>query len=180
MHRAWLVTSLLVATTNVAVAGGYVGIGIGTAPAMTSDDDSLDSDGRSGRLFVGSRWGQISVEGAVHNFGVLAPGRDPYEMYQGSVAGKASVPLGNGFEVFGKLGLQRTWLVNPIDSFDKAGNGFLLGAGVEYKLNLAVAQISLFIDYQFNKATVEGDRESSMSARACGPSASRSDSERRM
>ena len=157
MNRAWLVTSVLVAMTTPAAAG-YVGLGIGTAPAMNDDADSLTSNGRSGRLFVGSRWGQISVEAAVHKFDVLSPGREPFDLYQGSVAGRASFPLGNGFEAFGKLGLQRTWLVNPNESFDKAGNGFLVGGGFEYRFNLVLAHASVFIDYQFNKATLDGAR----------------------
>lgn len=160
MKRACLVATVLLASTQLATAGGYVGLGIGTAPAMNNDGESLSlaADGRSGRLLVGSRWGQISLEGALHKYDALSPGREPFEVYQGSVAGKASFPLGNGFEAFGRVGLARTWLVNPIGSFDKEGNGFLLGGGFEYKFNVAPTQLSLFIDYQYNAAKLDGDR----------------------
>jgi len=158
MKRACLVATVLLASTQLATAGGYVGLGIGTAPAMNNDGEelSLAADGRSGRLLVGSRWGQISLEGALHKYDALSPGREPFEVYQGSIAGKASFPLGNGFEAFGRLGLARTWLVSP--NLDKEGNGFLLGGGFEYKFNLAPTQLSLFIDYQYNAAKLDGDR----------------------
>jgi hypothetical protein len=160
MKRACLVATLVLASTPLATAGGYIGIGIGTSPAMTDDsaDLNLAADGRSGRLLVGSRWGQISFEGALGKYDVLSPGRQPFELYQGSIAGKASFPLGNGFEAFGRLGLQRTWLVNPIGSFDKDGNGFLLGGGFEYKFDVAPTRLSLFVDYQYNAANLDGDR----------------------
>ena len=159
MKRAGLVATVLIASTQLAGAGGYVGLGIGTAPAMHDDGDlGLSADGRSGRLILGSRWGQISLEGALGKYDVLAPGRQPYELYQGSVAGKASFPLGNGFEAFGRLGLQRTWLVNPIGTFDKEGNGFLLGGGFEYAFDVAPTRLSIFIDYQYNAAKLDGDR----------------------
>jgi len=158
MKRACLATVLLVASMTHATAGGYVGLGIGTAPAMKDDDNVLDSDGRSGRVFLGSRWSQISLEGGLHKFDVVSPGRQPYELYQASVSGKASFPLGNGFEAFGRLGLQRTWLVNPVGSFDKEGNGWLVAGGFEYRFDLAPTSLGLFIDYQFNKAKLDGDR----------------------
>ena len=160
MKRACLVATLLIASTPLASAGGYVGLGIGTAPAMTDDSAELNlaADGRSGRVLLGSRWGQISLEGALGKFDVVSPGRQPFELYQGSVAGKASFPLGNGFEAFGRLGLQRTWLVNEIGSFDKEGNGFLLGGGFEYSFDVAPTRLSMFIDYQYSSAKLDGDR----------------------
>lgn len=158
MKRACLTLGFLAASSSAAFAGGYVGLGIGTSPAINDDQDVMVSEGRSGRLLVGSRWSNFALEGAVHKFGMTSPGRQPFDFYQGSVAGKLSFPLGNGFEAFGRLGLQRSWLRNEIATFDKEGTGWLAGAGFEYRFNLAATSGSLFVDYQYNDVKLDGDR----------------------
>src|SRR4051812_209393 len=108
MNRASLLAVILVAaSSSIASAGGYIGLGIGTAPAVGSDVTSIDtlpSDGRSGKLLLGTRWGRISAEGAIQKFDMT------YSVYQASAAGKLNFPLGNGFEAFGRFGLQHTWM----------------------------------------------------------------------
>ena len=105
------------------------------------------------------RWAQISAEGSVGGYSLLQTGtrNTGFDAYQASAALKASLPLGNNFEVFGRGGLQHLWLKGADPEFDASGNGFLLGAGFEYRLNLGIGQGSIFIDYQFNKAKLDGD-----------------------
>lgn len=166
MLRAALVV-IVVATSGVAHAGGYLGLGIGTSPGMSSDKDQFEADGRSARVFGGSRFGQVSVEGAIGGFGVLQnnspnPGLNPLgTMYLASAALKASLPLSDGFEVFGKVGVAHTWLSasDKDPTFDASGNGLLLGAGAEYRFKPSfVGSASIFVDYQFNKTGLQGDR----------------------
>ena len=38
------------------------------------------------------------------------------------------------------------------------GNGYLLGVGAEYRLDLTIASGSIFIDYTYNKAGFQDDR----------------------
>lgn len=165
MKRALLVTSLLAAASTPAVAGSYLGLGIGTSPAISEDSDRLGSDGRSGKVLLGMRFARISLEGGLgaYDVTILDSGQPkPYgETYQLSGAVKLSLPLGNNFEAFGRAGLHHTWIRSKLpddDRSDVSGDGYLIGAGFEYRLNLLVGQGSLFIDYQVNKAKLEGER----------------------
>jgi len=162
MNRAVLVASLVVATSGTAKAGTYLGLGIGTAPAMTEDSGRIDSDGRSAKVLIGSRWGNVSLEGAIdgnalarsNDRGVISPFGD---LYQATGALKLNLPLGNNFEAFGRAGVHHTWVNADNDALKAQGNGLLLGAGVEYRLNLGVGAGSIFVDYQFSKASLTGD-----------------------
>jgi len=166
MKRAALAMTMLAATSGVASAGGYLGLGVGTGPALDGDVE-LYSVGRSGKLLAGSRFGQFSIEGALGQFDARLSNNDPLDFYQASIAGKVNIKLGDGFEAFGKLGLQRTWLNHSSPTIDRSGNGYLVGAGIEYRLDLAVASGSIFLDYQYNDATLVDhmSRESEVSAR---------------
>lgn len=164
MKRACLAVMFVAASSGVANAG-YLGLGIGTGPAMDSDAMEFESVGRSGRVIAGMRWGQLSVEGAIGGFdavGAMRSRNNVDDVYQASAAAKLSLPLGSGFEAFGKGGLQRTWLrlQNSDETFNVSGDGYLLGAGFEYKLNLGVAGGSLWVDYQYTTASLTGDRQS--------------------
>src|SRR5262245_24435608 len=115
--RAALVTVILLAASSTAArAGGYLGLGIGTAPAIHADGDRLVEDGRSARFVAGTRWGNFGVEGAVGGYGVLnanspSPGLNVLgDLYQLSVALREILPLGGGFEAFGKGGVHHTWI----------------------------------------------------------------------
>jgi opacity protein-like surface antigen len=167
MYRAGLVVILLAVSSGVASAGGYLGLGVGTAPAVNSEAPDLESDSRSVRIFMGSRFGQISVEGAIGGFDILRvnapnPGLNRFgTMYQASAALKASLPLGDGFELFGKAGVHHTWAsASELDeSFDASGNGLLLGVGAEYRFKPGfLGSASIFVDYQYNRTGLEGER----------------------
>ena len=167
MYRAALVVILLSVSSSAAFAGGYLGLGLGTSPGISSDNDRFDSDGRSARVFGGSRFGQLSIEGDIGGFGVLQrnspnPGLNPLgTMYQAAVLLKASLPLSDGFEVFGKAGLHHTWLSasHRDPTFDADGNGFLLGAGAEYRFKPSfLGSASIFVDYQLARTGLDGDR----------------------
>jgi opacity protein-like surface antigen len=162
MTRACLAAVMFVAaTSSVAAAGTYLGLGIGTGPAINDSADRLHPDGRSGRLLVGTRFGQVSAEGSIGRYGLAfdqSGGILPFgTAYQASAALKVSLPLGNNFEAFGRGGLQHTWLSAKSSELDSSGNGYLLGAGFEYRLNLVLGQGSIFVDYQYNKTKLEND-----------------------
>jgi len=167
MKRACLVATVLLASTQLATAGGYAGLGIGTSPAISDDNDALGAGSRSLRALLGSRWNNFALEGAFSGYEVSSvPGssnRGTFDAYQASVAGKLSFPLGSGFEVFGRLGLQRTWLNSSSAPayaiYEVAGNGFLVGGGFEYRFSAGPAGASVFVDYQVNHAKLSGERE---------------------
>jgi hypothetical protein len=162
MQRLGLGLALVLASTTVASAGTYVGLGIGseTSGSATRSDGidagGMDGFGRSGRLMVGTRISKLSVEGQLSRFD-LEFGAQPYQSTQAAAALKLSIPLGNNFEVFGRGGLQRTWLSPQGSGYAAAGSGLLLGLGLEYRLNLALTAASVFVDYQHTSSSFTDD-----------------------
>jgi Outer membrane protein beta-barrel domain len=161
MKRAGLAVVTLAALTGSASAGTYLGLGIGTSPAVSEQTDRLESGSRSGKLLLGTRFGNVAVEGSLGGFDMLIADQAGTlktfgSTYQAAIAGKLSVPLGNNFEAFGRAGIHHTWIDTDVDANAVSGNGLLLGAGIEYRLNLIVGQGSIFMDYQYSRATLEG------------------------
>jgi hypothetical protein len=149
-----VVTGLAISTP--ALADGYLGLGIGTQPAV--NDEMMNTavpEGRSARALAGVRFGYVSLEGALNGFSVVANAGD-HNVYQLSAALKLSLPLGNHFEAFGRAGLERTWL--NLDSGDLSGDGYLFGGGFEYRLSALIANASVFVDYSYHTATLEDGR----------------------
>ncbi len=162
MKCAALAVILVATSSGVASAGGYVGLGIGTAPAISTGTDAQESpDGRSARLLLGSRFGQLSVEGALGGFDTIisdSRGTIAYDVYQASIAGKLSLPLGNNFEAFGRVGLHKSWWTNERPELEVGGSGLLFGAGFEYRIKTVAGQGSVFVDYQYSSAELKAER----------------------
>ncbi|HEY5922298.1 MAG TPA: outer membrane beta-barrel protein [Kofleriaceae bacterium] len=155
MSRTVLALVLVAASASVASAGPFVGLGIGTGAASSGELDTLDENGRSGRLMVGYRFpalgpGQISIEGLGTRYGMISPDGTERTGTTLGLAGKYSFPLQDNFEVFGRLGLQRTSIS------DVSGSGMLIGAGAAFKLPVAVANISVFVDYTIQHSSLSG------------------------
>lgn len=159
--RTLLAVAIVAGTGSAASADTYLGLGIGPAASIGGDMQSFQEDGsRTGRLIVGSRFGRFSVEGNANRYGVFG-NAVAYDGTQLAVAGKYSLPLGNDFEVFGRLGLERTWLsTDATTRQDYAGNGYLFGAGFEYRLNLEAVTGSIFVDWTRTSTGFSGDSDS--------------------
>lgn len=152
--RSLLAVALVAASASAASAGTYLGLGIGTAASPGGDMPMATSDGnRTGRVILGMRFGRLSVEGNGERFGMFSHTNWQYQGTMLAAALKYSLPLGDSFELFGRAGLERTWL-NTNVAPDLAGNGWLLGAGFEYRLNLAATDASVFVDYQHTDTTL--------------------------
>lgn len=154
MLRCALALTFVAAATASASAETYLGLGIGTAPDVSTSNSTMpiQGNGRSGKLLFGLRFGRLSVEAAASRAGAFV---SPYgysaDATQLSAALKYSFPLGNNFEFFGRGGLEHTSLSLTEDihsADDSSGNGWLLGAGFEYRLNALIAGGSLFVDYE--------------------------------
>ncbi len=160
MMRALLAAAAITLPT-AAHAGTYLGLGVGTEPAMSDSatPDYAQGSGRSLRILGGMRFGNFSLEANFDGFGVVNPRvtTDNNE-YALSGVGKLSLPFGSGFEGYGRVGLERTWLSfgGPSQN-DFAGNGYLVGAGVELRLDALLAQASIFIDYTLHSTSMTND-----------------------
>ncbi|HEX4419547.1 MAG TPA: outer membrane beta-barrel protein [Kofleriaceae bacterium] len=156
MKRAlpFAIAGLMVISTT-ASAGGYLGAALGTEPSINDGLHSVAKPfGRSARGLAGIRFGHLSLEGALDGFNVLTQ-RGNQTVYQGSVALKLNLPIGNNFEGFARGGVERTWLSLDDSKFDFSGNGYQIGAGIEYRLNAILADASIFLDYSFHSATLD-------------------------
>lgn len=165
MKRAVLAVALVAGSSGAATAGGYVGLGLGTGPAVNSDQlsDRLVEDGRSGRLILGHRFGRIAFEGAVGKFDLAlsipnSRATVPYDVYQAQLSGKYNLPLGDGFEAFGRIGLHKQWFTTDTSELEASGTGLVLGAGFEYRFGTGIGGMSLFVDYQYSRADMSGDQ----------------------
>ena len=164
MTRACLAAVLLVAATAAtSSAGTYLGLGVGTSANVAGQMTTFSGDGdRSGKLIIGQQFGRISIEGTATRYGLLNYGHTPFDATEAAAALKLSLPVGNNIELFGRAGLERTWLSGP--QFDLAGNGFLVGAGLQYRLDLGIGAGAVFVDYNrtstnfqaSNKTTLQG------------------------
>ncbi|MDQ3363992.1 MAG: porin family protein [Myxococcota bacterium] len=157
MKRAALAVILLAASSGVASAGGYIGLGVGTGPSLDAGTGEMDSVGRSGRLVLGSRLSRLSIEGALTGFDMQWSNTGKTDVYQGSVSAKLNLPLGDGFEPYGRLGVQRTWLSTEDERYDMAGNGLVFGAGIEYRFSAGIGAASLWLDYQYSNTELDSD-----------------------
>ncbi|HSD87420.1 MAG TPA: outer membrane beta-barrel protein [Kofleriaceae bacterium] len=171
MNRLALAAVLLAATATTASAGGFVGLGIGTTPAVTGDV-AYHADGRSGRLELGYSFGRLSIEGLGSRFDLFRADGYGYQDTSLGIAGKYNLPLGDRFEVFGRLGLQYTDLRSD-DRVreDYSGSGILAGAGFEYRIPLQALKASVFVDYtiahsSLTSPAVYGTTEFSFTTRA--------------
>lgn len=146
-----VVALLLAATASSAHAGGYIGLGIGDGIATTGDLD-FSAEGRTFKLIGGFAFGKLAVEGSAQRADTLmvAAGR-AYTFTQLGVAGKYSYPLSDGFELYGKLGLNRLSLSPKADGLEGSGSGILAGGGVEYRSKLPV---TFWLDYTLTNADV--------------------------
>jgi hypothetical protein len=170
MKRALLAVALVATTSGVASAGGYLGLGLGTSPSVSGDSGEFDSAGRSARLIGGFHFGRFGVEGSIGGFDAqekLQASWYPSKVYLASISGKYNLPLSDGFEAYGRVGLQRTWFsIENDDRFDASGNGLIAGVGMEYKLDLKATAASIWLDYQYSRASLDGElTKSSLSAR---------------
>lgn len=144
MNRFVLVALVLASST--AVARPYVGLGIGDGVGVTGEAD-YSARGRSFRLLGGYKFGKLSAEGSIGRASLGAePGTD-YDATQLTLSGKYSQPLGEGLEVFGRVGLHHISLDrqnSDREDLNLSGSGILFGGGAEYRPKLPV---SFWIDY---------------------------------
>ena len=149
--KSLVVAAVLLAGSS-AHAGGYIGLGIGDGQGV-SGDVPLHANGRTERLIGGFSFGKLAVEGSVARAPLYQDGGRDYTATQLAVLGKYSLPLSDGFEAYGRLGLQRLSLDGGDPNANADGTGAIGGGGIEYRSKLPV---SFWLDYTLSNASVNG------------------------
>lgn len=164
MKRALLVTAFVLGSAGAAAAGPYLGFAVGPVPSIDNTVPAgghleFNGGGRSGRVLGGYRFvtlpfiGTISVEGNITGYTLRGTDNADYGGRLATLTGKYNYPLGGGMEVFGRLGLNHTWIASHKDGdITREGNGYTFGVGAEYRFKLPMAQASAWVDYSFNTA----------------------------
>ena len=151
-----IAASLLLGLSSQALAGGYVGAGIGSEASISGDlSGHFDTDeASSGRIVIGHRMGALALEASLFGSDLVGisdfTGRDTeFSTLSLGVDLKYHLGLVGGLELYGKIGLNKTWLRAPDarDDLDYSGRGHALGAGLQYTFPLPVTEISLWLDY---------------------------------
>jgi hypothetical protein len=161
MKTAGLAVILVAAASTAASAGTYLGLGLGSSASVGGTDTGsavfAQGSDRSERFIVGQKFGYISIEGAGTRYGLYHQ-TTGYDGTAVALAAKLSLPLGNGFDAFGRGGVQRTWLsTDTANAMEYSGNGWLLGGGFEYHLGVSLlGGGSIFVDYERAKTTFDG------------------------
>jgi hypothetical protein len=159
--------AISVTVPALAHADGYVAVGVGTA-ADTGSSDFAGDERLSGRLMLGQRISLLSVEAGVSGYGMegMAPGTD-FDAVALGAGLKLNIPIVLGFEIFGRAGIERTWLeASDDDMNDFSGNGYMAGAGVEYQLPLGVTDLSLWADWTRHGAELDDNEGTEQDATA--------------
>lgn len=151
--------AISVTVPAIARADGYVAVGVGSSGSV-ADGDAFARDQRlSGRLMIGQRISVLSVEAGVSGYGL--EGMSPGTQWDAIALGaglKLNLPLFAGLEIFGRGGVERTWLeADGAGMDDYAGNGTVLGAGLEYGFDLVVTDASLWLDWTRHDADLDAD-----------------------
>jgi hypothetical protein len=149
-------------------ADGYVAVGVGTAADTGGSGGFSGDDGLSGRLMLGQRISLLSIEAGVSGYGVegMSPGAD-YDAIALGAGLKLNLPIVLGLEIFGRAGIERTWLeAEDGDMNDFSGNGYVAGAGVEYMIPLGVTDASLWLDWTRHGADLHDDEGTERDATA--------------
>ena len=157
MKCACLAAFLVAASATAASAGTYVGLGIGSSASVGSNTLAVTGDGgRSERFVLGESFGRLSIEGAGTRFGARhrAIGYDDTTV---ALAARLTFPVSGPIAVFGRGGLERTWLSpGPQNMTSYAGNGYLLGAGIEYDFHVSIlGGGAIFADYERTDSTFQ-------------------------
>jgi hypothetical protein len=144
----------------VANASSYFLLGIGPKPGAGGDlGDLVDGDTRSARFGVGQRVGPVGLEGSV--FGADLVGVNGYGFARGNEYSTLSVaadlkgffPVLGPIEIFGKAGLNYTW----VNGNDYSGAGWDLGGGAQFVLDFPMGYAAVWVDYTYQRLTLSDD-----------------------
>lgn len=160
MRRRLLVTVLPLAATLAAASaahagGGYVSGGLGGGAGLDGNisTEFHTEDSNSARFSLGQRVGPVALEASLYGAGMI--GRDSwagngaeYDTLSLGVDLKYFFGVAGPLELYPKIGLNKTWLMEPSGSrHDYEGTGWDLGAGVQFTFDTPSTMVAAWLDY---------------------------------
>ncbi len=151
----------LAVAAPAAHASSYFLLGIGPRPGAGGDlGNAVDGDTRTARFGAGQRIGPIGLEGSVFGAdlvgtgggGGFALGRE-YSTLSVAADLKGFFPVLGPIEIFGKAGLNYTW----VNGNDYSGSGWDLGGGAQFVLELPLGYAAVWVDYTYQNLGLSDD-----------------------
>ncbi len=150
-----LALPVVLATSSVAHADGYVGFGVGSQGKLDgslSEHFTTGAQSDTSRFILGQRFGGLALEASLFKAELEgtggAVGKSEFSTASIGIDIKYYVGLVGGLEGYGKIGLNKTWLRGPAaQNMNYEGRGTEVGAGLQYTLNLPLTQVGLWLDY---------------------------------
>ncbi len=137
-----------------AVAGPYLGLGVGTAPTLGDSMQPLEPTSRCGLVGLGQRLGPLALEAGLSGYELQRATAEQGRSLSAFGGGKLYVELEGQLEAFARGGVERTWLSGSGAMADYQGDGAYVGIGAELRLALPLGQTSLWVDYTRHQATL--------------------------
>lgn len=160
------IASLLLALLALAGAAGaahassYALLGLGPKAGVGGDlGDHVDGDTRTLRFGLGQRIGPVALEGSMFGADLLgnggagfADGREYWTLSLG-VDLKGFFTVVGPIELFGKLGLNQTW----VQGNEMEGTGWDAGVGAQFVLDLPLGYAAVWADFTHQRLGLSDD-----------------------
>jgi hypothetical protein len=142
----------LVLIPITARADSYITLGIGDAPGLNGGVNTMfdrDTGGHSSRIAIGQRFGIVGLEADWVGADMMrASTSEHWDSSSLGVSAKLFLPIFWRLELYGRGGLSRTWVGADDEGTRFAGNGHVLGAGLNLDLGIpSILSAALWTEY---------------------------------
>jgi hypothetical protein len=121
-------------------AGGYVALGVGGQPGLNGSADARfdrADGGSASRVAIGQRIAFFAIEGDWTSAAMDQHGTgERWDSTTLGVSGKLIAPIFFRLGLYGRLGLNRTWVSAEESNDQYVGNGHVMGAGLQVDLGI--------------------------------------------
>jgi hypothetical protein len=148
------------AAPAAASADSYALFGIGPKAGVGGDlDSAVDGDSRSLRFGLGQRIEPVALEASIFGADLLGTGNgfasgQEFATLSLGLDLKAFFSLLGPIELFGKVGLNHTWIMG---NNDYAGAGWDLGGGVQFVLDMPAGYAAVWADFTHQRIGLSQD-----------------------
>ncbi len=155
----------LSAAAPAAHASSYALLGIGPKAGVNGDlGNNVDGDTRALRFGLGQRIGPVALEGSLFGADLIGTGGNSFAVdHEFSTLSfgldlKGFISVLGPVELFGKAGLNQTWIMG--EGNDMNGPGWDLGAGAQFVLDVEFGYAAIWADFTHQRVGLsDGDRD---------------------